>query len=202
MDAALKGLADRLDTLAERDREKAACILDRRAAIGAEIDRLIAAGEGTLLHRIHGDFHLGQVLVAQGDAVIIDFEGEPALPVDARRAKDSGWRDVAGILRSLDYAVRARRRPSQAAGDVNFGRIADLFQARVPQTLLDAYRRGAGLDASGPEAERDDALLRLFLLEKAAYEVTYEMDNRPDWLPIALGSLARLVADLDADARA
>ena len=202
MDAALKGLAARLDTLAERDREKASCILDRRAAISAQIERLIAAGEGARLHRIHGDFHLGQVLVAQGDAVIIDFEGEPALPVEARRAKDSGWRDVAGILRSLDYAVRARRRPSQAAGDANFGRLADLFQARVPQTLLDAYRKGAGIDARGAEAERDDALLRLFLLEKAAYEVTYEMDNRPDWLPIALGSLARLVADLPPDAGA
>ncbi|MBN8915312.1 MAG: maltose alpha-D-glucosyltransferase [Rhizobiales bacterium] len=202
MDAALKGLAARLDTLAERDREKASCILDRRAAIAAEIERLIAAGEGARLHRIHGDFHLGQVLVAQGDAVIIDFEGEPALPVEARRAKDSGWRDVAGILRSLDYAVRARRRPSQAAGDANFGRLADLFQARVPQTLLDAYRKGAGIDTRGSEAERDDALLRLFLLEKAAYEVTYEMDNRPDWLPIALGSLARLVADLPPDAGA
>ncbi|UJX46704.1 maltose alpha-D-glucosyltransferase [Xanthobacter sp. YC-JY1] len=202
MDAALKGLAARLDTLAERDREKASCILDRRAAIGAEIERLIAASESARLHRIHGDFHLGQVLVAQGDAVIIDFEGEPALPVEARRAKDSGWRDVAGILRSLDYAVRARRRPSQAAGDANFGRLADLFQARVPQTLLDAYRKGAGLDTRGAEAERDDALLRLFLLEKAAYEVTYEMDNRPDWLPIALGSLARLVADLPPDAGA
>ncbi|NMN59627.1 maltose alpha-D-glucosyltransferase/alpha-amylase [Xanthobacter sp. SG618] len=202
MDAALKGLAARLDTLAERDREKASCILDRRAAISAEIERLVAAGEGAQLHRIHGDFHLGQVLVAQGDAVIIDFEGEPALPVEARRAKDSGWRDVAGILRSLDYAVRARRRPSQAAGDANFGRLADLFQARVPQTLLDAYRKGAGIDTRGAEAERDDALLRLFLLEKAAYEVTYEMDNRPDWLPIALSSLARLVADLPPDAGA
>ena len=202
VDAALKGLAARLDTLAERDREKASCILDRRAAISAEIERLIATGEGARLHRIHGDFHLGQVLVAQGDAVIIDFEGEPALPVEARRAKDSGWRDVAGILRSLDYAVRARRRPSQAAGDANFGRLADLFQARVPQTLLDAYRKGAGIDTRGAEAERDDALLRLFLLEKAAYEVTYEMDNRPDWLPIALGSLARLVADLPPDAGA
>ncbi|MFG1208944.1 maltose alpha-D-glucosyltransferase [Xanthobacter flavus] len=202
MDAALKGLAARLDTLAERDREKASFILDRRAAIGSYIERLIAAGEGARLHRIHGDFHLGQVLVAQGDAVIIDFEGEPALPVEARRAKDSGWRDVAGILRSLDYAVRARRRPSQAAGDSNFGRLADLFQARVPQTLLDAYRKGAGIDARGAEAERDDGLLRLFLLEKAAYEVTYEMDNRPDWLPIALGSLARLVADLPPDAGA
>ena len=202
IDAALNGLADRLDTLAERDREKAACILDRRAALTTEIERLIAAGEGARLHRIHGDFHLGQVLVAQGDAVIIDFEGEPALPVEARRAKDSGWRDVAGILRSLDYAVRARRRPSQAAGDANFGRLADLFQARIPQALLDAYRLGAGIEAGGAEAKRDEALLRLFLLEKAAYEVTYEMDNRPDWLPIALGSLARLVSDLAPDARA
>lgn len=90
---------------------------------------------------------------------------------------------------------------SQAAGDANFNRLAELFQARVPQTLLDAYRRGAGRDADGADTARDDALLRLFLMEKAAYEVTYEMDNRPDWLPIALGSFARLVAGLDPDAR-
>jgi maltose alpha-D-glucosyltransferase/alpha-amylase len=202
IEAALRGLAGCIDTLAEADQKKARRILDRRAAIAAEIERLITAGEGALLHRIHGDFHLGQVLVAQGDAVIIDFEGEPALPVEERRAKDSGWRDVAGILRSLDYAVRARRRPSQAAGDENFEQLAEQFQASVPQTVLDAYRKGAGLADGGSDAARDEALLRLFLLEKAAYEVSYEMDNRPDWLSIALGSFARLVSDLPADASA
>ncbi|MEP9355960.1 maltose alpha-D-glucosyltransferase [Xanthobacter sp. KR7-65] len=185
--------------LSDEDTARARVILDRRKGILAEVERLIDAGAGAPLHRVHGDFHLGQVLVAQGDAVIIDFEGEPSLPVEARRAKDSGWRDVAGILRSLDYAVRARRLPAQAAGDESFARLAEAFEAQVPKALLSAYAEGAGSAHGKAEKSRDATLLRLFLLEKAAYEVLYEMDNRPDWLGIALGSLARLVRDLPAD---
>lgn len=199
VEATLSALAARRDALPEDERVRAGQILMRRAAIAAEVERLIVAGEGALLHRIHGDFHLGQVLVANGDAVIIDFEGEPSLPVAERRASDSGWRDVAGILRSLDYAVRVRRRPARAAGDTRFVELAEAFAAQVPAALLAAYRAGAGQEAVGADTARDTALLALFLLEKAAYEVTYELDNRPDWLGIALGSFARLVAHLSPD---
>ena len=87
----------------EQDRERAKTLLSMRGTLVARIRRLAKSGVGTLLTRIHGDFHLGQVLVASGDAYIIDFEGEPAASIAERRAKSSPLRDVAGLLRSIDY---------------------------------------------------------------------------------------------------
>jgi maltose alpha-D-glucosyltransferase/alpha-amylase len=199
IDEAFSRLAVRRSLLSEKEGEYADIILARRAALTKEVDRMANSGEGALLHRIHGDFHLGQVLVTQGDAVIIDFEGEPALALEARRAKDSAWRDVAGILRSLDYALRARQRLAQVGGDERFAELAELFHATVYDTLLEAYRRGASTPDTEADRARNATLLRLFLLEKAAYEVTYEFDNRPDWLGLALASFADLVRDLAAD---
>jgi len=192
---ALDGLRQRLDTLDENDRSLADRVLARGDALKAAVARLIRNAAGAPLHRIHGDFHLGQVLVASGDAVIIDFEGEPAQPLAERRAKDSGWRDVAGILRSLDYALVARQRGGVASRD-NYEALAGRFRTQIPRTLLGAYRNATGAQIDGPEAARDAALLDLFLIEKAAYEVTYEVSNRPDWLGVPLGGLARLVDSL------
>jgi maltose alpha-D-glucosyltransferase/alpha-amylase len=190
--AALDLLRDRLDTLDENDRPLVNGILARGDALRAAVENLIDCGAGALLHRIHGDFHLGQVLVTSGDAVIIDFEGEPAQPLAERRAKDSGWRDVAGILRSLDYALAARLRGGVTSKE-GYEKLAAAFRMQIPHTLLDAYRTASGTQAEGPEAARDAALLEVFLIEKAAYEVIYEVGNRPDWLGVPLGGLARLV---------
>jgi maltose alpha-D-glucosyltransferase/alpha-amylase len=190
--AALGGLRGRLDSLDEKDRPLAEGILARGDALMAAVERLIESGTGALLHRIHGDFHLGQVLVTSGDAVIIDFEGEPAQPLAERRAKDSGWRDVAGILRSLDYALAARLRGGVTSRE-SYEAMAATFRTRIPRTLLDAYRAAVGTPAEGAEAARDTALLELFLIEKAAYEVVYEAGNRPEWLGVPLGGLAVLV---------
>ena len=192
---ALDGLRQRLDSLDESDRALADGILARDDALKAAVARLIRKAAGAPLHRIHGDFHLGQVLVASGDAVIIDFEGEPAQPLAERRAKDSGWRDVAGILRSLDYALMARLRGGVASRE-GYEALAERFRTQIPRTLLGAYRNATGTQVDGPEAARDAALLDLFLIEKAAYEVTYEVSNRPDWLGVPLGGLARLADNL------
>ena len=131
-----------------------------------------ATGEASVT-RIHGDYHLGQLLARRdGGFSVVDFEGEPARPLAERRQPSSPLRDVAGMLRSLDYSARTAERASRFAPD------AWLVEAR-----------GAFLDAYGPA---DAALLAAFELEKACYEIRYEANNRPDWLWLPLGAVERL----------
>ncbi len=179
--------------------QDAAFILDNRQALLDLIPALAAAGKGTLQTRIHGDFHLGQVLVSTGDVYIIDFEGEPAKRLDIRRAKTSPLHDVAGLLRSFDYAaaVAARAQPHSLPAD---GAEAPLqrFVMEMSAQFLSAYR--AVVQAAVPSGGRDEAaeaaLLDLFLLEKVAYEICYEAANRPDWLGIPLRGFAAIAARL------
>ena len=142
--------------------------------------------------RIHGDFHLGQVLVASADAYIIDFEGEPARPLDERRQKASPLRDVAGLLRSIDYAAATAMDPkSLLASRLSPGRRERLMvrlREGSEQAFLDGYREIAG-DVPQP-------LLDFFLIEKAAYEIGYEAANRPAWLALPLSGLARIAERL------
>jgi maltose alpha-D-glucosyltransferase / alpha-amylase len=177
----------------------AAGLLARRDALRDAVRRLAESAEGALKTRVHGDFHLGQILVAQGDAVIVDFEGEPARSLEERRAKGSPLRDVAGLLRSLDYAasVATSRESSSAAAAPTERRAALLagWQRDASTAFLEAYRAVA---AAAPRpwvpAEAEAALLDLFLLEKAAYEVRYEAANRPAWIGVPLRGLAALAA--------
>ncbi|WP_414643689.1 maltose alpha-D-glucosyltransferase [Bosea sp. (in: a-proteobacteria)] len=183
--------------LPPEEQAMAEAIVSRRADLFDVVDRLCAAGEGSLLHRVHGDFHLGQVLVASGDVMIIDFEGEPAQPLSERRAKDSGWRDVAGILRSLDYAVAAGARTVASAGQATrYKTLAEAFGTAMPAALLSAYREAIGAGEMGEGGEADEALLGLFMLEKAAYEINYEVSNRPDWLAVPLRGMTDLLGRL------
>ncbi|MFT0736302.1 maltose alpha-D-glucosyltransferase [Ralstonia wenshanensis] len=158
-------------------------------------------GLGATLSRIHGDFHLGQVLVAQGDAFLIDFEGEPSRPVEERRRKTSPLRDVAGLMRSLDYVVGAMRQgPEHVAGPAQERRnvLLERFRAASTERFLEAYAaaiRGPDLNALDQPVV-DFHLLDLFLLEKAAYEVNYEASNRPTWLPIPLEGFTRVARRL------
>ncbi|RYE80599.1 MAG: alpha-amylase, partial [Hyphomicrobiales bacterium] len=194
--AACDNLKRHRELLGEAEQALADGVLQRRAALSTLVRRLCEAGKGSLLHRIHGDFHLGQTLVASGDVMIIDFEGEPSQPLAERRAKDSGWRDVAGILRSFDYALAAARRsPAAASNDGAYATLATAFKERMPQTLLQAYSKATG--AQGHWRSQDGAghtaLLDLFMLEKAAYEINYEVSNRPDWLGVPLRGLTDLM---------
>ncbi len=172
----------------------------RRGAIEEAVRDLAQAAPAALKTRVHGDFHLGQVLVAQGDAVIVDFEGEPARPLEERRAKASPLRDVAGLLRSLDYAA-AVASATEASGAATAApterRVALLERWRVEASdaFLAAYQAAAA-EAPHPwiPAEGDRArLLDLFLIEKAAYEIRYEAANRPNWLAVPVRGLAALV---------
>jgi maltose alpha-D-glucosyltransferase/alpha-amylase len=178
-------------------------LLARRDALREAVRRLAASAEGALKTRVHGDFHLGQILVSQGDAVIVDFEGEPARSLEERRAKGSPLRDVAGLLRSLDYAASVATATESAAATAapTERRAAMLaqWQRDASVAFLDAYRRVA---AAAPRpwvpAESEAALLDLFLLEKAAYEVRYEAANRPAWIGVPLRGLAALAERLTA----
>jgi len=144
---------------------------------------------GATLTRIHGDLHLGQILVANGDIFLIDFEGEPAKPVDARLAKDHRLRDVAGMVRSFDYAAAMVRRRSAAShahlGDDLIGQYLDRFREQAVAAFLAGYRE---------KMDVDDQLLTLFLIEKAAYEVVYEAANRPTWIDVPLHGLVQYIA--------
>ena len=137
-----------------------------------------ASGEATVT-RIHGDYHLGQLLArTEGGFAVIDFEGEPARPMRERRAPSSPLRDVAGMLRSLDYAAR-----TAAAGDHAAGYDADGWLMAARAAYLGAY---GGIGAG------DQGLLDAFELEKACYEVRYEANNRPGWLWLPLAAVERL----------
>jgi maltose alpha-D-glucosyltransferase/alpha-amylase len=136
-----------------------------------------ASGEA-LVSRIHGDYHLGQLLArTDGGYSVIDFEGEPARPLAERRAPASPLRDVAGMLRSLDYAARTAARDSDFSAD-----------AWLPEA------RAAFLEGYGAIGSEQQALLDAFELEKACYEVRYEANNRPEWLWLPLAAVRRLAS--------
>ncbi|WP_209318277.1 maltose alpha-D-glucosyltransferase [Falsiroseomonas selenitidurans] len=175
-------------------------LLERRDRLVRALDHAAPLPDGMAATRIHGDFHLGQVLVSPGDAVILDFEGEPARPLEARRAKSSPLRDVAGLLRSLDYAaaVAAATEESATATVAPTPRRAALirrWRQAAELAFLAAYNQAWEAEA-GPVPAGAAAALDLFLLEKAAYEVGYEIANRPAWLPVPLRGLATIAGRL------
>lgn len=149
--------------------------------------------------RIHGDYHLGQVLFTGSDFFIIDFEGEPARPLAARRAKRSPLQDVAGMLRSFQYAARsALVVVNGKAGEDENSRafaeqLATRWQVLASTRFLEEYREAAkGASFLPADAGEFEALLRLHLLEKVVYELGYELNNRPDWLMIPLHGILEL----------
>jgi maltose alpha-D-glucosyltransferase / alpha-amylase len=191
---AFEGLSGWQTWKRELDRERAQALLSQRTQIGGAVRSLAKAGAGTLKTRIHGDFHLGQVLVASGDAHIIDFEGEPATSIAERRAKTSPLRDVAGLLRSIDYAgatlIDRKGVGAAPVDEAQRDQLISQFRQRASRAFLRAYWEAADT-RSGPATR---SLLDLFLIEKAAYEIAYEATNRPTWIGVPVAGLARLAA--------
>jgi maltose alpha-D-glucosyltransferase/alpha-amylase len=149
--------------------------------------------------RLHGDMHLGQVLLCRDDFVIVDFEGEPQRPLQERRAKHSALRDVAGMLRSFDYARHvALNQVAKTPPEVErLAPVSRTWGQRVRAAFLGTYRDVAvagGLYADGAAFEAALELLTMFEIEKALYELRYEMDNRPDWIGVPLAGIAALAA--------
>ncbi len=190
--ATLDRLAGHAASLPEGSRDLAHEVLDRRQGIQKRLEALRGRTPSGGICRIHGDYHLGQVLVVETDVLIIDFEGEPARSLAERTAKTSPLRDVAGMLRSFDYALWTilRRRIEFGADPSRTMAHVSSWRRATQGVFLDAYRataEGSTLHPSDPEFERD--LLDLFLIQKAAYEVGYEMAMRPDWIDIPLRGL-------------
>jgi len=180
--ATAKQMHERLDAAREIVPELAPYAEGIRAAYDAVAD----LPAGVPIQRIHGDFHLGQVLRTDTGWVMIDFEGEPARSLAERRALMSPLRDVAGMLRSFDYA--ARHLLAEQTTNPALEYRASEWAERNRDAFCDGYAAAAGADPRD-----DNALLRAFELDKAVYEVVYEARNRPTWLPIPLGSIERLV---------
>jgi maltose alpha-D-glucosyltransferase / alpha-amylase len=199
LSARLGALPATAQTLAER-------LLGERERLLARLRELLPETIAAMKTRFHGDYHLGQVLAVRNDFSIIDFEGEPLRPIAARRQKSSPLRDVAGMLRSYAYAaataVRQMAEIQPAALPVLQER-AEEWRRQVTDAFLRSYRAAMDGAASMPPAAEADALVDFFTLEKAVYEIEYELAQRPAWVSIPLsGVLALLAAQGRADGNA
>jgi maltose alpha-D-glucosyltransferase/alpha-amylase len=194
----LEAVLPRLD---ERVQDDARQVLRQRGALLQQFDELRDVSAAATRIRCHGDYHLGQILVSEGDVVILDFEGEPARRPEERRAKCSPMRDVAGMLRSFSYAAltavdaATQTRPDDAR---RLAPWADFWERWVSAAFLRSYLI-ATHGASFLPAPRDlDVLLRAYVLDKALYELAYELNNRPSWVHIPLAGVRQLRPRLHA----
>jgi hypothetical protein len=148
--------------------------------------------------RHHGDFHLGQMLIVKDDISIIDFEGEPHRSIEDRRRKAAAARDVAGLIRSIDYsATAALERALKSAPDEHgkLARALESWREHSVAAFLSAYRSSLPDARLWPQTlEAADRLLDFFLLEKVFYEIEYELAHRPDWLRVPLAGTWRILS--------
>jgi maltose alpha-D-glucosyltransferase/alpha-amylase len=185
-------LKDNLPRLPDEAVEDAGLVLRRRREMLTRL-RELDRGIGGRRIRVHGDYHLGQLLRVKGDYVILDFEGEPMRSLDERRVKHSPLRDVAGMLRSFNYAAYAAllgytaRRPEEVERLEPWAR---LWEASTSAAFRRAYRDVMmGKDLLPTTEAGVTALLDAYLIDKALYELLYELDNRPTWVRIPLWGL-------------
>ena len=202
VDETLELLESHRDSFAQAERKLADQALASRDILSKAIVSIASLTEGSLISRIHGDLHLGQVLVAHDDAYIIDFEGEPARSLEERRAKDSPLRDVAGMLRSFDYAFAQMEEghPGSERDESHGGTSQDVAERcllRARQAFLNAYWLATlALPHEWKHPAGAAAAVDLFVLEKTAYEIAYEISNRPAWLGVPLRGLMAIVEQL------
>ena len=183
----LVALADGMRTRLDRAAGEVEALQPYADALRSGFDDLAGLDEPVAVQRVHGDFHLGQVMRTLDGWKLLDFEGEPARPLEERRALDSPLKDVAGMLRSFDYA--ARHLLADHAPDPRLEYRAVEWAGRNREAFCNGYAEAAGHDP------RDQpVLLRAFETDKAVYEVLYEARNRPGWLPIPMSAIERLAA--------
>jgi trehalose synthase-fused probable maltokinase len=190
-------LQTRLASLSDTALAQAEDVLRKRDAMLDQLDGVGALDHGGMRIRVHGDYHLGQVLWSEGDFYILDFEGEPARPVTERRAKDSPLKDVAGMLRSFSYAAYAALFNRTAGRAEEFDRLepwARVWSRWVGAAFLRGYLTVAdGAPFLPADPVQRAAVLDLYLVDKALYELNYELNNRPDWVRIPVRGLVDLI---------
>jgi len=187
-------LTERTATLEPETRALAQRLSDAKDLLLTRADALSRFSTSAQKTRTHGDYHLGQVLHGPGGFVIIDFEGEPMAPLAARRRHMSPFRDVAGMLRSFHYAAHAALEPLGNAR-TTLATDAEAWAHDAQQTFLEAWSAAThGAVFRDPDPATERALLDAFLLEKALYEVRYEVNNRPAWLAIPLRGVLALLS--------
>jgi maltokinase len=143
--------------------------------------------------RIHGDYHLGQTLRSDLGWYVLDFEGEPARPVDERGTPSSALRDVAGMLRSFGYATEVVRRDVGGGDDEDLRALGVAWERHNSERFLAGYEGYADIDRVLPRRDARQVVLRAFELDKAVYEVGYELGHRPDWVDIPIAAVHRLL---------
>lgn len=200
-------LRRRLRHLPESARADARTLLELEKTVFQRFRAVTGRKLSAMRIRIHGDYHLGQVLFTGKDFVIMDFEGEPARPISERRLKRCPLRDVAGMLRSYHYACEKTIADITEAGMVPDARAPemreaiDLWYQWATRTFLRGYFDVADAGKFVPKSARDrDMLLNVFVLEKALYELRYELNNRPDWVGIPLRGILAVLAGEQEDA--
>jgi maltose alpha-D-glucosyltransferase/alpha-amylase len=196
-DGSLAMLEQRIATLNPQTRGEAEAVLARRAAVRSRFDGVRGLDRAGMLIRVHGDYHLGQVLRTEADFVILDFEGEPARSISERRAKQSPMKDIAGMVRSYSYAAYAALFAFTTHAPDHDARLqawADTWQFWAADAFLGGYRSAVGDARFIPRGQAWVTLLCAFMLDKAFYELEYELNHRPDWLRIPLVGIQRLLA--------
>jgi maltose alpha-D-glucosyltransferase/alpha-amylase len=195
---AFEDLARRRGEFSEQDRQLIDTLLAYRETLPARLRELLPENVAAMKIRHHGDFHLGQMLIVKDDVAIIDFEGEPRRSIDDRRRKAPAARDVAGLIRSIDYsATAALERALKSASDEHgkLARALESWREHSAATFMAAYRSALIDGRLWPQSlEAADRLLDFFLLEKAFYEIEYELAHRPDWLRVPLAGTWRILS--------
>jgi maltose alpha-D-glucosyltransferase/alpha-amylase len=195
-----EALRKRLPRFKAQVRHQVTALLELESQIEATLRQVKGTKIETQRIRCHGDLHLGQVLHTGDDFVLIDFEGEPARPLNERSYKRCPLRDVMGMVRSFNYATESVLRGGHyRKADVALLRPwARAWEEQVRRTYLKAYLETAGAAPFIPKKpEHVDLLLAFYGIEKAIYEIGYEMENRPDWIPIPIAGL-RGIMNLEA----
>jgi maltose alpha-D-glucosyltransferase / alpha-amylase len=196
-------LKQRRESLREADRQLVDQLLAERTTLRDRLSGLLPPDIDGLNIRHHGDFHLGQMLIVKDDIFIIDFEGEPRRPHEERRRKAPAARDVAGLIRSIDYsATAALERAVKVAPDEQgkLGAALAEWRERAAAAFLAAYREtmiNQQLWPTDPRAARQ--MLDFFILEKAFYEIEYELAHRPDWLRVPLTGALRILSERSSE---